>query len=175
MTEAVRETSTGFLKALAEDIEESLAEGEKLVAVLKPKCGKNERGEDLAPSAREFNEVLKKVLAVVRLVAGDRIAVKPAAEAAAEASAGDGKEAGGAAAAAAQPKELTRETALARLRELADFFRKCDPHSPISSHLEEAVRWGQMPLADLLTELVPDEKARKDLFTRIGIVMPAKK
>ena len=170
--EAVRETSTPFLKALVEDLEESLIEGEKLGAVLRPKCGKNERGEDVAPSAREFSEVLEKVLGVVRLVAGDRLAAKAAPEAGA--AEGDGKQASPAAE-AAQPKELTRDTALARLRDLADFFRRCEPHSPISHHLEEAVRWGQLPLADLLAELVPDEKARKDLFTRIGIVVPVKK
>ncbi len=171
--EAVRETSTSFLKALLEDIEESLAEGEKLVAVLKPKCGKNERGEDMAPSAREFTEVLKRVLAVVRLVAGDRITAKAPSVAEPE---GVGKqELGVAAAEAAQPKELTRDTALSRLRDLADFFRRSEPHSPISHHLEEAVRWGQLPLAELLTELIPDENARKALFTRIGIVVPVKK
>ena len=171
--EAVRETSTSFLKALVEDIEESLAEGEKLVAVLKPKCGKNERGEDLAPSAREFTEILKKVLAVVRLVAADRIAEK--APSAVEPEGVGKQELGGVAAEAAQPKELTRDTALSRLSDLADFFRRSEPHSPISHHLEEAVRWGQLPLAELLTELIPDEKARKELFTRIGIVVPVKK
>ncbi len=155
-TEAVRESSTPFLKALVADIEESLIEGEKLVGVLKPKCGKNERGEDIAPSAREFTEVLKKVLAVVRLAAGDRLVEKAVPAAAPEG--GGGKETDGAE--AARPKELTRDTALARLRELADFFRRCEPHSPISHHLEEAVRWGQLPLADLLAELIPDEKAR---------------
>ncbi len=155
-TEAVRETPTPFLKALVEDIEESLVEGEKLVAVLKPKCGKNERGEDQAPTAREFTEVLKKVLGVVRFVAGDRIkdAEPPKPDS-------DGKkESEGAKVEPTQPKELTRDTALTRLRELADFFRRCEPHSPISHHLEEAIRWGQLPLADLLTELVPVEKAR---------------
>ncbi len=170
--EAVRETSTPMLKALAEDIEECLVEGEKLIAVLKPKCGKNGRGEDVAPSAREFAEVLKRVLGVVKLVAGDRIAVK----AAAAAADGDApKASGGGPAQAARPKEPTRETAISQLRELAEFFRRTEPHSPISHHLEEAVRWGQMALPDLLSELVPDEKTRKELFTRIGIVMPAKK
>ena len=160
--EAVRETSTPMLKALAEDIEECLVEGEKLIAVLKPKCGKNGRGEDVAPSAREFAEVLKRVFGVVKLVAGDRIAVK-AAVAAADGDAP--KASGGGPAQAARPKEPTPETAISQLRELAEFFRRTEPHSPISHHLEEAVRWGQMALPDLLSELVPDEKTRKELFT----------
>jgi type VI secretion system protein ImpA len=174
-TDAIRETPTPFLKALAEDLEECVVEGEKLVAVLKPKCGKNERGEDLAPSARELTEVLKKVLSVVRLVAGDRIATKADAAEKGAAEAAGKSPSGGPAAEAAGPKELTRDTALARLRELADFFRRAEPHSPISHHLEEAVRWGQLPLPDLLAELIPDEKARKELFTRIGIIVPVKK
>ena len=170
-TEAVRETPAAWWKALVEDIEESLIEGEKLSAALKPRCGKNERGEDLAPSAREFTEVLKKVLEVVRRVAPP---MPQGGAPKADAAAGAGGPAA-AGAAAAQPKELTRETALAQLRDLADFFRRCEPHSPISHHLEEAVRWGQLPLPDLLAELIPDEKARKELFTRIGIVVPVKK
>jgi len=172
-TDAVRETPTPVLKTLVEDIEECLLEGEKFVAVLKPKCGKNERGEDVVPSARELSDVLKQVLAVVKRVAGDRLATPPAAT---PATNGDGSKASsGNAAEVARPKEPTRDTAIAQLRELADFFRRTEPHSPISHHLEEAVRWGQMALPDLLNELVPDEKARKDLFTRIGIAISVKK
>ena len=158
-TEAVRETSTPFLKALVEDIEESLVEGEKLVAVLKPKCGKNERGEDVAPSAREFTEVLKKVLSVVRLVAGDRIGREGGPGGLAPKRTAKSKRA--ARLPAAQPKELTRETALARFRELADFFRRSEPHSPISHHLEEAVRWGQLPLAGFARRVDPRRESPK--------------
>jgi type VI secretion system protein ImpA len=175
--DAVRDTSTAQLIALVEDIEASLAEGKKLVDVLKPKCGKNDRGEDIAPSAREFSEVLENVLKVVRREAGERI--KPAPPPAADGGEAQGPEGNGSAGGskAARPKELTRDVALSQMRELADFFKKSEPHSPISHHLDEAVRWGQLSLPDLLTELIPDEKSRKELFTRIGIApaVPAKK
>ena len=64
---------------------------------------------------------------------------------------------------------MTRQLAIQRLREVAEFFRKTEPHSPISHHIEEAIRWGLLSLPDLLTELVPQENVREELFTRIGI------
>jgi type VI secretion system protein ImpA len=165
--DAVRESSSDFWKNLVDDLQESLCEGEKLSTVLKGVCGKNDQDMERAPSFREYTEVLNKVLAVVRVVAGDRLAAAaaPAAETMASQPAGGGSP-------APRSQELTRETSLVRLRELAEFFRRTEPHSPISHHLEEAVRWGQMALPELLTELIPDDRARNELFTRIGISVP---
>ena len=35
--------------------------------------------------------------------------------------------------------------------------------------LEQAVRWGRMPLPDLLTELIPEQSARDQIFKIVGI------
>jgi type VI secretion system protein ImpA len=52
---------------------------------------------------------------------------------------------------------------------VADYFRQSEPHSPVSYALEQAVRWGRMPLPDLLAELIPDESARTNMLRMTGI------
>ncbi len=62
-----------------------------------------------------------------------------------------------------------REQALASLRQVANFFRTTEPHSPVSYALEQAVRWGRMPLPALLKEIVEDQGTLAGLFQRLGI------
>ena len=69
-------------------------------------------------------------------------------------------------------QEMTRELAFRLLAELALFFRRVEPHSPISHHIEQAVRWGKMTLPELLEELIADENSRQQVFTRVGIERP---
>ncbi|MCJ8318848.1 MAG: type VI secretion system ImpA family N-terminal domain-containing protein [Colwellia sp.] len=49
---------------------------------------------------------------------------------------------------------LNRDLAFQKLRILADYFAKNEPHSPVSYLLEKAIRWGYMSLPDLMAELV---------------------
>lgn len=62
-----------------------------------------------------------------------------------------------------------REQALSSLLQVANFFRTTEPHSPVSYALEQTVRWGKMPLPELLKELVAEESLLSGLFSRIGI------
>lgn len=48
----------------------------------------------------------------------------------------------------------TRDQAFTELRKVADFFRRTEPHSPVYMLLERAIRWGYMPLPELLEEMV---------------------
>jgi type VI secretion system protein ImpA len=163
----VRQTSVEFYKNLVEDLEACIAEGAKFAEVLKPIAEASGAGPGQLPAFRDFNEVLVKVLALVREEAKDRLPVAVAAVSGADAAAD-----GAAKSAGAEGQELTRDLALARVQELADFFRRTEPHSPMSHHLEEAVRWGRLALPELLTELIPDDRSRLELFTRIGIAAP---
>src|SRR5262249_39736336 len=84
---------------------------------------------------------------------------------------------GAAPGAAAPPGEVldvirSREDAFRALLKVSDFFRRTEPHSPVSYALEQAVRGGRMPLPELLMELVPDEAPRKNLFKQVGIRPP---
>ncbi len=53
----------------------------------------------------------------------------------------------------------SRDQALARLFEVAAYFRKAEPHSPISYLVERAARWGKLPFERLLPELIKDSSA----------------
>ena len=65
-----------------------------------------------------------------------------------------------------------REEAFQTLLKVAEYFRRTEPHTPISYTLEEAVRWGRMKLPDLLEELIGDEGTRQQVFKRVGIRPP---
>lgn len=62
-----------------------------------------------------------------------------------------------------------REDAFKKLTEISEFFRKTEPHSPISYILKRAVKWGEMPLEDLMRELIPDSSARDAYGSLTGI------
>ena len=68
------------------------------------------------------------------------------------------------------PKD--REQAFKIMLQLADFFRRTEPHSPISYSIEQVVRWGRMPLPDLLEEIIAEDGARQNLFRLAGIKKP---
>ncbi len=51
----------------------------------------------------------------------------------------------------------SRQDALKRLGDIAEFFRKTEPHSPISYILLRAVKWGNMPLENWLQDVIKDE------------------
>lgn len=66
-------------------------------------------------------------------------------------------------------KLCSREQVLQNLIDAAQYFRTTEPHSPLPYILERAVRWGKMPLPELLKELLQDEQVRKQLTHLTGI------
>jgi type VI secretion system protein ImpA len=66
----------------------------------------------------------------------------------------------------------TREDALHVLAEVADFFRRTEPHSPLAFTLYEAVRRGRLTWPELLEEIVPDTDSRSSILLSLGIRPP---
>jgi type VI secretion system protein ImpA len=66
-----------------------------------------------------------------------------------------------------------RNDALHVLTQVADFFRKQEPHSPISASLDEIVRRARLPFSELLAELLPDTASWRSALTSAGIKPPA--
>lgn len=66
----------------------------------------------------------------------------------------------------------SREEAFEILLAVARYFRKVEPHSPISLSLETLVRRGKMSFSDLLAELLPDAHQRQAVLTAAGIRTP---
>jgi len=63
----------------------------------------------------------------------------------------------------------TRTDAFRHLNEISDFFRRTEPHSPISYALEKAVKWGDMSLSELMRELIPDSSSLNYYSSLTGV------
>lgn len=63
----------------------------------------------------------------------------------------------------------SREQAFKQLEDIAAFFRKTEPHSPISFLIEKAIRWGNMPLFELMQELISDDATRNRFSDLTGV------
>lgn len=129
-----------------------------------------------APSTRRVAEALQAILDLVTRIAGAPAEDVPAEEAEATADGpGGGAVAagGGGGGGGGGPKPLrTREDAIRQIEEIAAFFRKTEPHSPLASTLDDAARRARLPLTELLAEVLPDASARRMLLTALGIRVP---
>lgn len=157
--------------ALAGSLNEAIAAWSDLSAALDERAGAD------APPTSAVRELLATALATVTRIAGDKLAVAEEEAAGDEAAAEEGGEApsggGGGARRGGRPGEIgSREDALKMLEEVARWFRRVEPHSPLSYTLEEAVRRGRMSLPDLLAELMPDESTRSGFLSSLGIRPP---
>ncbi|MBP86817.1 MAG: type VI secretion system protein TssA [Planctomycetaceae bacterium] len=165
---AALETSTEFFQGLVEDITQAQEEFAALTTVLEEKCGQGPDGYSAAPPSSQISGALRDCLDRVKSIARDRLAPDGETE--------DGDESGEmvevAGGVPGARKTMTREDAFRLLLQVSEYFRKAEPHSPVSYSLEQAVRWGRMSLPDLLGELLQDGSVREDLFRRVGIPDP---
>lgn len=67
----------------------------------------------------------------------------------------------------------TRAQALQQLRDVASFFRRTEPHSPVAYLAEKAVKWGEMPLHEWLSQVIKDQGAMSHLEELLGLDKPA--
>lgn len=159
--QAAANTPPGYFATLREDLAECLAAWSELSDALDARCGTD------APPASNVRNALNRAVEIVGFIAPEaaakaepEAAAKPAARKAAAAGAG-APIAGGAIS--------DREDAHAQLLRIAEFFRRTEPHSPVSYALEQAVRWSRMPLPALVSELIPNRDARDTFFQLIGV------
>lgn len=71
----------------------------------------------------------------------------------------------------AKMNSLNRDLVFHQLREISEYFRQSEPHSPISFLLEKAIRWGYMSLPDLLQEMMSesDSASLNKIFNVVGL------
>jgi type VI secretion system protein ImpA len=62
-----------------------------------------------------------------------------------------------------------RSEALRRLSEIAVFFQRTEPHSPVSYLVQRAVSWGNMPLENWLQDVIKDENVLHQLRQTLGL------
>jgi type VI secretion system protein ImpA len=66
----------------------------------------------------------------------------------------------------------TREHALRQLNEIAAFFKRTEPHSPVAYLAEKAAKWGNMPLHEWLRSVVKDDSALLRVEELLGVNPP---
>ena len=164
---AMTETPNAWVKTLHDDLTQCLAEFDLMGKAFDAKCGAD------APPTSAVVALLTVVLDAVKDVARDKLAITQQVAAEDDKPTADGKPAaredGDATPGEKLPVIRNREDALNAVLKLADYFRRIEPHSMVPATLEQAVRWGRMPLTDLLTELIGDDDTRKALFKQVGI------
>lgn len=163
---AARQAGAVRLSALRAEARDAADAWMLMAQALEDKAG------SAAPPTGRVRDVLNAIAAVANLYAPPE-ADSPAANAIAIAPEGtvdqiDIKPAGEAMSGAAL-RPVTRDDMLRDLERIADFFRRTEPHSPMAYTLEEAVRRGRLTWPELLSEVVPDDKARGAMLMMLGI------
>ena len=165
--DAINQGSAGFYSQLIEDIEAALEEFTQLGNKLYEKCGHD------APPTSQIRELLEEVLRAVRFISKDKIEAQADSAAGAE-STGEILPSGttvasGTAVAASDGVIASRTDALRRLREVADYFKATEPHTPLVSGIERLIEWGSLPLPELMLQLIPDHSAREMYSQLTGV------
>lgn len=87
---------------------------------------------------------------------------------------GEGAATSPAAAQQAMPGVLqSRAQALQQLRDVAAYFRRTEPHSPVAYLAEKAARWGELPLHAWLRQVLKDEGTLSRLDELLGLEPPS--
>jgi type VI secretion system protein ImpA len=168
--EDFRKAKSSTPKSFYEDASKALAqcwdEVQGLDRVMDEKFGRQTPGiGELKKSVEEVRRVVDGILKEKKALEPDPIA---GGEAAGE---GETAEAGGAVYRVAGPSGpiRSRGDALARLGEVADFFRQTEPHSPVSYLVQRAITWGQMPLESWLRDVIKDNNVLEQIKETLGI------
>ncbi len=161
---AVAESPPEFYRSLLNDIVAAQAEYASLDQLLEQKCGP----QQVAVHTSNIRNALEGVREIVAAIAKGRFGDSEAALLPGNTGTAQSPHAAGPAGGGLGPT-TSREQAFNTLLAVAEFFRRTEPHSPLSYALEQAVRWGKMPLPALLSELIPDAAVREQLFRQVGI------
>ncbi|MCT7299169.1 type VI secretion system protein TssA [Ralstonia sp. CHL-2022] len=163
---ARRATPPAFYKTLHDDVVGCGAALLRLESVLDARAG------DHAPSFRPAREALQAVRALVERFGGKpepkptAVEAKGAQQQAAQSGAGAVVET------VAVGPIRTRAQALNQLRDVAEFFRQTEPHSPVAYLAARAAKWGDMPLHAWLRTVVKDDATLSQIEELLGLGDP---
>ncbi|MGH6858730.1 MAG: type VI secretion system protein TssA [Phyllobacterium sp.] len=167
LQEAADEAGISAMSAHLGVLNECMAAFDTLVSVLNRRCGA------MAPPSSNTRTVLAEAAAAIRALAGisNDVPTQTAQEKPAlQAANGNGGEALVNAPAVSQAAGIgTREEAFEILLTVSRYFRRTEPHSPMSMAIETLVRRGRMDFSELLTELLPEPQMRIAVMTAAGI------
>ncbi len=162
---AVAESSEAFYVNLLDDLTEAIETYRTLGSMLDEYCGIND-----SPPTSNIVNILEDCLGTVKHIGKYKIP-----EAENDLNSEEGESDGDLESGSVVANQVSsgvvknREDAFKKLLEISEFFRKTEPHSPISYMLERVVKWGDLPLESLIRELIPDSSARDYYGSLTGI------
>ena len=154
----------GLSRADLDRLHEQLASSQGELRAIEAFCGERFQGEE-GPNLYPLQTLLDAMLEF--LVA--RGAAAPSAEPIAEEQpVAQASIAAAPTAAAAAGPIATRQDALKRLREIGEYFKRSEPHSPLSLLIARAVRWGDMTFEELVRDLARNADL-KQIWETLGV------
>ncbi|MGB9178251.1 MAG: type VI secretion system protein TssA [Pyrinomonadaceae bacterium] len=133
----------------------------------------DEKFAQQTPGLGEFKKALDDVRTLIeKLVKEKRIQEPDPAELAALEATGEATDTqaeGGAGGASPTGPVRTRQDALRKLADVAEYFQRTEPHSPVSYLVQRAIKWGQMPLEMWLEDVIKDGAVLGNLREMLGL------
>jgi len=168
---AMLESGSDVVARMLEQADAALASFDAFKQLADERLGRD------APSLATVEDALKRIRQLVGKVAeakgmgGSVEAVADGDESAAAADTPAAAAAGSAGAALnlSANSAASKEAALRTLTEIAGFFRRTEPHSPVAFMLDKAIAWANTPLDAWLTEVVRDSSVLASIRDRVGL------
>ena len=157
-----------FYEALNVALEDCWTEYEEVNRVIEEKFDRNQAPGmgKLRKSLEDIETLAKKLLEEKRAEEPDEIIEENAEAGQSENGAGSTAKVSGVATATGAIQ--SRADALKRLGDVAEYFRRNEPHSPVSYLIQRAVKWGGMPLENWLQDVIKDETVIFNLRETLG-------
>lgn len=161
-------TRRAFYEELSVAVAECWTEYAEINRVIEEKYDRNQ-----APGLNNLKKALDDIQTQVKRLLEEKRAEEPdeadESEEAVQTESGDAAAGGAVAVAASGGAIRTRQDALKRLAELAEYFRKNEPQSPVSYLIQRAVKWGNMPFENWLQDVIKDETVLYQLRQTLGL------
>lgn len=156
------ETRRAPMEVINATIEECWAALNDLNRICEEKYDRNQTPgfSNLKKTLESVHEQVKKLLEEKRIEEPDEVESEETAGEGGEMQKADGSFSGAIA---------NRKEALRRLAEIAAFFHRTEPHSPVSYLVQRAVKWGNMGLDSWLQEVIKDQSVLFQLRETLGV------
>jgi type VI secretion system protein ImpA len=171
--QSVAETPVPYLVDILNGLEEALASLAEMDKTFDAVAGVD------APPVSALREMLEQVAGAVRHFGANKLALAVSQQPdeivvteGVAATADGGSPAGTVVQVRRVEGYATRDDALAELTRISAYFRKTEPHSPISYTLDDAVRRARLTLPELLSELAEDPIHIQRILIAAGIKPP---
>jgi len=156
---AVAALRRAHYEALFSDVNQGSEELRTLIAEIDTRFGRN------APSLVAVKQAVDDCRGLVETIVKRKRELEPDAVSGEAGPAAEGSSSPGSGGAALGD----RAAALRQLAEVAAFFRRTEPHSPVSYLVQRAVQWGHMPLENWLRDVIKDEAVLANLRDTLGL------